>query len=64
MNIGDTVATGGKWPYDFTIVAVDIIRNSSGSTKAQGLICAALEDAYAAGRASRDDLRKALEAGK
>lgn len=53
----------GKWPYDFTIVAVDIIRNSSGSTKAQELICAALADAYAegfkAGRASRDGLMEA-----
>lgn len=51
----------GKWPYDFTIVAGDIIRNSRGSSEAAGLISAALADAYADGRASRDGLRKALE---
>lgn len=45
----------GKWPYDFKIVAGDIIRNSRGSSEAAGLICAALRDAYAAGRSSRDD---------
>lgn len=56
-----TEPEGGKGPYDFTIVAGDIIRNSRGSAEGQGLICAALEDAYAAGRASRDNLRKALE---
>lgn len=59
-----TEPEGGKGPYDFTIVASDIIRNSRGSVEAQGLICAALEDAYAAGRASRDDLRKALESAR
>lgn len=55
-----TEPEGGKWPYDFRIVAGNIILNSRGSVEAQGLICAALADAYAAGRASREPLRKAL----
>lgn len=56
-----TEPEGRKLPYYFRTVAGNIILNSSGSVEAHGLICAALADAYAAGRASREPLREALK---
>ena len=59
-----TEPEGGKWPTDFTSVAGNIIRNSRGSVEAQRLISTELAEAYADGRASRDNLRKALESAR